>query len=144
MTEAEGMGKLTVEVVTPERRVLSVQADEAILPGELGLFGVRPRHIALVSNLDAGPLTLKDGGSVTHHLFIAGGFAQVAQDHVKVLADQAEPVASIDVEAARQRLKAAQERLKGMTTQDPGYEAQAREARREQARLTVAGRQAKA
>jgi F-type H+-transporting ATPase subunit epsilon len=86
------MSKLTVDVVTPERKVLSVQADEVVVPGVDGLFGVRPRHAALLANLGKGTLTLKAGGAVTHSYKVAGGFAQVANDVVRILADKAEPL----------------------------------------------------
>ena len=72
--------------------------------------------------LGRGTLTLKDGGKVQAY-FVAGGFAEVLNDKVMVLADLAEPVASIDAEAARKRLTAAQEKLRGITTLDPAYEA---------------------
>lgn len=136
------MAKLTVEVVTPEKRLLATQVDEAIVPGTVGLFGVLPGHTAFLSLLDAGPLTLKDGGTVTQY-FVAGGFAEVANDQVLILADQAEPVTNIDVEAASTRLRAAQEKLKGMTPKEGGRDALLMAVRRETARIAL-GRAGKA
>src|SRR6185437_10903270 len=81
------MAKVTVEVVTPEKRILSAQADEAIVPGAVGLFGVRPGHTPLLSVMSAGPLTLKNGGSASESYFVAGGFVEVSNDKVMVLAD---------------------------------------------------------
>ena len=60
------MAKLSVEIVTPEKRLLSTQADEAIVPGAKGLFGVRPGHTPFLSLMEPGTLTLKDGTTTKH------------------------------------------------------------------------------
>lgn len=130
------MAKITVEIVTPEKRVLQVQADEAIVPGGRGLFGVRPGHTPFLSVVEPGALTVKDGGSQTLW-FVAGGFVQVANDTVRVLADQAEPVTAIDVESARRKLEEAQARMKGMTAEDARYHVEAATVRRETARMAL-------
>ncbi|MBX5481129.1 MAG: F0F1 ATP synthase subunit epsilon [Myxococcaceae bacterium] len=133
------MAKITVEIVTPERRMLQVQADEAIVPGGEGLFGVRPGHTPFLSLVEPGPLTVREGGS-QQVWFVAGGFVQVANDTVRVLADQAEPAANIDVEAAKRRLEEAQARMKGMTAEDARYQVEAATVRRETARMAIAKR----
>jgi F-type H+-transporting ATPase subunit epsilon len=133
------MAKLTVEIVTPEKRILSVQADEAIVPGGSGLFGVRPGHTPFLSTMEPGPLTLKDG-STTQTFFVAGGFVEVGNDKIVVLADQAEQVSAIDVEASRRRLEEANERLKGMAAEDARFEVESAAVRRETARMALAAR----
>ncbi len=133
------MAKLTVEIVTPEKRILSVQADEAIVPGGQGLFGVRPGHTPFLSLMEPGPLTLMEGGA-SQVYFVAGGFVEVGDDKVMVLADQAEPATEIDVEAARKRMQEAQARLKGMTAEDVRFDLESSTVRRETARMAVAGR----
>lgn len=133
------MAKLTVEIVTPERRVLSVQADEVIVPGHRGLFGVRPGHTPFLSLMEPGTITLKDKGS-SQHFFLSGGFAQVSGDKVVVLADSAEPLAAIDLASAQSRLEAAQARLKGMTAEDARFEVESATVKREAARITAARR----
>ncbi|HVE86181.1 MAG TPA: F0F1 ATP synthase subunit epsilon [Myxococcales bacterium] len=133
------MAKLKVEIVTPEKRVLSVQADEAIVPGARGLFGVRPGHTPFLSLMEPGWMTLKDGAT-TQRFYVAGGFVEVASDQVRVLADQAETEAEVDVEAARRRLSEAQDKLKGMSPDDARFEVEAATVRRETARITGFGR----
>lgn len=133
------MAKLKVEIVTPEKRVLSVQADEAIIPGARGLFGVRPGHTPFLSLMEPGWMTLRDG-STTQRFYLAGGFVEVADDEVRVLADQAETEAEVDVEAARKRLEQAQSNLKGMSPDDARFEVEAATVRRETARITGLGR----
>jgi F-type H+-transporting ATPase subunit epsilon len=131
------VARLTVEIVTPEKRILSVQADEAIVPGGLGLFGVRPGHTPFLSLMEPGVLTVVEGGRRESY-FVAGGFAEVSSDKVLVLADAAEPVSSIDVEAARRRMQEAQERLKGLSADDQRFSAEQAAVRREAARMTAA------
>lgn len=131
------MARLTVEIVTPEKRILSVQADEAMVPGGHGLFGVRPGHTPFLSLMEPGVLTVVEGGRRENY-FVAGGFAEVSGDKVLVLADAAEPVASIDVEAARRRMQEAQERLKGLSADDQRFDAEQAAVRREAARMNAA------
>jgi F-type H+-transporting ATPase subunit epsilon len=132
------MAKLTVEIVTPEKRLLSVQADEAVVPGHTGLFGVRPGHTPFLSLMEPGWLTLKDGAS-QQRFYVAGGFVEVGDDKVMVLADQAEAEADVDVEAARRRLSDAQEKLRGMSPDDARFEVEMAVVRRETARIAAAG-----
>lgn len=134
------MAKLTVEIVTPEKRVLSVQADEAIVPGARGLFGVRPGHTPFLSLIEPGLLTLSGEGAPREAYFVAGGFVEVSNDKVLVLADVVEPVASIDVDAARRRLAEAQERLRGMSSDDARFTVEQAIVRRETARVNAVAR----
>lgn len=133
------MAKLSVEIVTPERRLLSVQADEVVAPGAQGLFGVRPGHTPFLTLMEPGPLTLREAAA-TQTYFVAGGFVEVANDRVVVLADQAELSTEIDVSAAKARLEQAQERLRGLPVEDARFEIETATVKREAARMTVGGR----
>jgi F-type H+-transporting ATPase subunit epsilon len=130
---------LTLEIVTPERRILEVRADEVRAPGVQGGFGIRERHAPFMTALEAGRLTYVAGGQ-EHHYAIGGGFLQVLDDKVIVLADSAEARDDIDVEAAKKALAESSERLRTMTEQDEDYAVEAAKVRRETARITVAGR----
>jgi F-type H+-transporting ATPase subunit epsilon len=130
------MAKLTVEIVTPEKRILSVQADEAIVPGGEGLFGVLPGHTPFLSLVEPGTLTLKEAGREDRY-FVAGGFVEVSNDKVLVLADGAEHVNGIDVAGARKRLAEAQARLKDLNTTDARYSMEQATVRREAARISA-------
>jgi F-type H+-transporting ATPase subunit epsilon len=132
-------GKLQVEIVTPEKRMLSVQADEAIVPGGDGLFGVRPGHAPFLSLVEPGPMTVRDGAS-QQVWFVAGGFAEVLNDSVRVLADQAEPAGEIDVESARRRMEEAQARMKGLSAEDARYQMEAAVVKREASRMQLGRR----
>ncbi|MFL5318338.1 MAG: F0F1 ATP synthase subunit epsilon [Myxococcaceae bacterium] len=133
------MARVNVEIVTPEKRVAQTQVDEAIIPGGNGLFGVRPGHTPFLSVMEPGPLTLKDGAK-TETWFVAGGFVQVSNDRVLVLADHAEPASGIDVDAARKRMDAALARMKGMSAADPQFDLEQAIVKSETARIAVAAR----
>lgn len=104
------MAKLAVEVVTAERKVASEQdVDMVVAPGSEGDLGILPRHAPLLATLRPGTLRIKRGSS-EEHLAVSGGFIQVNQDRVLILADAAERAEEIDIEraeAARRRAEAA-------------------------------------
>jgi F-type H+-transporting ATPase subunit epsilon len=133
------MAELTLEVVTPEKRILSETAEEVIVPGFHGLFGVRPGHAALLSLMEPGVLTFRRGGAA-QNFFVAGGFVWVADNKVLVLADQAEEVSEIDVAAAQKRREQAEQRLKGMSADDAQFERESATVRTEVARMAAATR----
>jgi F-type H+-transporting ATPase subunit epsilon len=130
---------LTLDIVTPERRVLSVSADEVRAPGVLGGFGIRQDHEPFMSALEPGRLTYVEGGR-EHHYAVGGGFLQVADNRVIVLADTAESAQDIDVERAKRTFQDAQDRLLKMTEQDERFAAESARVRRATARIAVAGR----
>ena len=131
------MAKIKVEIVTPERRLASMQADEVIAPGASGLFGVRPGHAPFLSVLQPGPLTVKEGGTTTVY-FVAGGFVEAGPEIVRVLADTAETKAEIDVAAAQKRLSEAEAAVKAIEAVDPRLEVQQQIVATEKKRLEVA------
>lgn len=97
----------TLEVVTPERRMLQESAREAQLPGLDGYLGILPGHAPLITELGVGILSYRDGGQ-TSYLTIIQGFAEVLPDRVIVLAEVSERAEEIDVERAREAQNRAQ------------------------------------
>lgn len=102
--------KLTLEIVTPDRSVVTEQVDEVELPGSEGYFGVLPGHTPLLAALQVGELWYRVGQE-KHFLVIAFGFAEVLPERVTVLAQVAERAQDIDMERAERAMKRAQERL---------------------------------
>ena len=102
--------KLTLEIVTPERSLVSEDVDEVQLPGSEGYFGVLPGHTPLLATLSVGEMWYRTGQE-RHHLAIAFGFAEVLPDRVTVLAQIAERPEDIDVPRAEAARKRAEERL---------------------------------
>ena len=103
---------LFLEVVTPDRRIVSEMVDEMVLPGSEGYLGVRPGHAPLLSALGIGELMYRRG-SVRRYLVLAWGFAEVLPDRVSVLAEIAERSEEIDRERATRARERALGRLKG-------------------------------
>jgi F-type H+-transporting ATPase subunit epsilon len=130
---------LTLDIVTPERRVLSVTADEVRAPGTQGGFGIRLDHEPFMTGLEPGQLTYVEAGR-EHHYAVGGGFLQVADNRVIVLADTAEAAGEIDVERARRAFQDAQDRLLKTTEQDESHAIESARVRRAAARLSVAGK----
>jgi F-type H+-transporting ATPase subunit epsilon len=135
------MAKLSVEIVTAERQVLAEQdVDMVVAPGTEGDMGILPRHAALLTTLRPGVLRLKKGAD-EQVMAVSGGFLQIANNRVLVLADTAERDDEIDeqrAEASRQAaLKALEDARRGQGLQNES----ARIAlRRSLARLQVAQR----
>ena len=111
---------LTVEIVTVERKLLEETGiDEVIAPGVEGQLAVLPRHAAFMTMLAPGELILKKGGEELPFA-VTGGFFEVLNDRVVVLADAAERAEEIDVEraeAARQRAQVALQRKESLEEQ---------------------------
>jgi F-type H+-transporting ATPase subunit epsilon len=77
-----------IEVVTPERQVVKQNAESAQIPGKDGYLGVLPDHAALLSELGEGELSYTLAGK-TEKLQVSGGFVEIRNNHVRVLADTA-------------------------------------------------------
>lgn len=109
--------RLLLELVTPERRVLSEEVVEVRIPGILGELGVLPGHTPLLTALGTGPLAYTQAG-VEHRLAVQGGFAEVLPDRVTVLARVAELPGEIDLDGARRQLAEAELRLPKAAAED--------------------------
>ena len=105
---------LQLDVITPERRLLSEQVDAATVPGLGGELGILPGHTPLISQLQTGVLSYTRGGE-TRRLLVSGGFVEVNEDRVSVLADMAEFPEEVDAARARQERDDAERRLAAFT-----------------------------
>jgi F-type H+-transporting ATPase subunit epsilon len=76
-----------IEIATPEKLVLRQTAEWAEIPGKDGYFGVLAGHAALLSELGMGTLTITSG-SKTDRFNLTGGYCEVRDNHVRVLADK--------------------------------------------------------
>lgn len=127
-----------LEVATPERLFVDEQVSEAQLPGKDGYMGILPGHAPLLSVLGAGVLTY-NAGAGEQVLAIDGGFVEVLEDHVRVLAEHAEFGRDIQADSARRQLQEANEALRQVhETRDS--EAALRAINKAQARLDAAER----
>jgi F-type H+-transporting ATPase subunit epsilon len=104
--------KLRVEIVTGERVVFEERdVDMVIAPGADGSLGILPRHAALFSLLAAGEMVVRKGTD-EQHLAVFGGFLEVVNDRVLILADTAERVEEIDEERAERARARAEQALR--------------------------------
>ncbi len=92
--------QLQLEVVTPERRVLAESVNSVTVPGRGGELGILPGHAPLISELQTGVLSYNEDGT-TFQLHVSGGFIEVNDDRVAVLAEIAERPEEIDAARAR-------------------------------------------
>jgi F-type H+-transporting ATPase subunit epsilon len=99
---------LDLEIVSPERLLLSRPVDMVVIPAAEGEMGVLPLHAPMIVLLQGGVIRLYDKNQVTEQLFVSGGFAEVTQTRVTVLADEATPITQVSRAAAEQRLTAAE------------------------------------
>jgi F-type H+-transporting ATPase subunit epsilon len=98
-------GKITFELVSPERLLLSQPVDMVVVPGSEGLFGVLIGHAPLIATMKPGVIDVWDGGKITERIFVAGGFAEVTPERCVVLAETAKPVAELDRAAVIERIE---------------------------------------
>jgi F-type H+-transporting ATPase subunit epsilon len=104
-------GPIRLEIVTPEKIIVSEEAQIVMAPGVLGEFGVLIGHTPFLTALKAGAVRYTDAQGSEHLVFVSGGFAEALPDRVTVLAESAERRRDIDIERARAALERAQKRL---------------------------------
>ncbi len=104
-----------LEIVTPVRKVYTEDVRMVVLPGSEGEFGVLPDHAALVSALKIGVIRVHHEGKVTK-IAVSGGFVEVRDSKVTVLANSAERQDQIDVDRATAAKERAEQRLAAQGT----------------------------
>ncbi len=129
---------IRLELVTPERLLLSEEVDEVVLPGYEGEFGVLPGHTQYLAILNIGMLWYRKGSAMTR-IALGGGFAEVNHDRVVVMADTAERADEIDVERAQRARDRAEARLKELSMDDETYAKAYAELQRALVRMAAGG-----
>src|SRR5690242_19619574 len=130
-----------LRIVTPERQLLDEDVEEVTAPGAAGEFGVLPDHITFLTVLAPGRLIYNSGGK-RHVLAIFGGYAEVADNVMTVLADGAEPVEEIDAQRAERELRDAEAKLAGIELTAPDAAPLRRIVEESTARLAAASERA--
>ena len=105
------MSALRLDIVTPDKTIVSTPVVIAVCPGAEGEFGVLKDHISLLSALKIGALRYRTESGEETHVFVSGGFADVNNNVITVLAESAELAKDIDVARAEAAKKRAEERL---------------------------------
>ncbi len=102
---------IKLEIVTPDKSVVSEDAQIVVAPGMLGDFGVLIGHTPFMTTLRIGAVKYKDADGAERAVFVSGGFAEALPDKVTILAESAERRRDIVVERARSALERARKRL---------------------------------
>jgi F-type H+-transporting ATPase subunit epsilon len=100
---------INLEIVSPEKLLLSRDVDMVVIPAAEGDMGVLEGHAPMTVALRGGVVSLYEGDRVVESLFVAGGFAEVTPERCTVLAGEAMPVDEIDRNEAEKRLRDAED-----------------------------------
>jgi F-type H+-transporting ATPase subunit epsilon len=103
--------KIKFELVSPAKLLMSAAVDMVVVPGTEGDFGALALHAPMIATVRPGVIDVHDGGKVSSQIFVAGGFAEVNEERVTVLAEEAMPVADVTKTLAEGRIKAAKQAL---------------------------------
>ncbi len=134
--------KITLRLVTPTRMLLDEEVDEVAGPGALGEFGVLPNHISFLTLLEIGEMSYRQGAN-RYYLALSGGYAEVLDNVMTVLANAAEYADEIDVERAQKARENAQRTIEELNREDREFLATEAALRRALVRLQVASKEAR-
>ncbi|MCZ6867819.1 MAG: F0F1 ATP synthase subunit epsilon [Dehalococcoidia bacterium] len=132
------MATMQLDIITAEKVAYSGEVEALLAPGIEGELGILPHHAPLMTMLQPGELMVRKDGQETF-LAVTGGFLEVMENRVSILADAAERSEDIDEERAQAAVKSAQERI-AMRSADLDLEQAMAQLRRATVRLTVARR----
>jgi F-type H+-transporting ATPase subunit epsilon len=129
---------LTLHLITPTRQLVEAEVEQVIAPGAAGQFGVLPEHVTFLGELDLGLLTYVEHGT-TKRVVVHGGYAEVVDNVVTILADEAELPEEIDATTVREELADVERQLATIVGEPAEVDALLRERRRAHVRLAAAG-----
>jgi F-type H+-transporting ATPase subunit epsilon len=104
------MGTLHLEVVTPDKVLVSQDVETVVAPGLMGEFGVLEGHVPFLTGIVPGEVRYTASGK-TERFAVSGGFAEVSNNKVSVLVNAAEKATEIDLQRARAAMERARDRL---------------------------------
>jgi F-type H+-transporting ATPase subunit epsilon len=133
------MAGFALEIVTPEKTVYSGQIVSLQAPGSEGSFGIMAGHMPLLTSLQIGALRFAEEGGNEAWMAVSGGFAEVGQERVTILAETAERADEIDVVRAESSRQRAEERLATREQEDVDVERAQMAISRALNRLKVGG-----
>jgi F-type H+-transporting ATPase subunit epsilon len=117
--------KVSFDLVSPDRLLLSEDCEMVVVPGAEGDFGVLAGHAPMISAVRPGVIEVHENGSVERRLFISGGLAEVTGERLTVLAEDAVPVEDLDAADLDQRIQDANEDLEDAETDEARHKAEA-------------------
>ena len=135
------MDKLQLEIVTPDRLLLKESVDEVQVPAKGGYLGVLPGHAPLITELQIGEISYRQGKAI-RFLAVAWGYCEVLPEQVTVLAEKAEKAEEIDLKRAQSAKERAEKRLSDMQNPDIDFDRAAVSLQRAVTRIQVSGKRA--
>jgi len=115
--------KIAIDLVAPDRLLVSAEAEMVVVPGTEGDFGAMAGHQPLISALRPGVVAVHDGPAAPDRYFVRGGFVEVTHERCTILAEEAIPVASLDRAVLEQRIRDAEEDLADAAGDDARHRA---------------------
>ncbi|MCL2427826.1 MAG: ATP synthase F1 subunit epsilon [Alphaproteobacteria bacterium] len=110
---------VALEIVSPEKLLLSRPVEMVVIPAAEGEIGVLPGHAPMILMLRGGTIRIYENNQVSARLFVGGGFAEITPERCTVLANEAIPVNEVSRAEAEQRLSAAQSDYDAADKQNP-------------------------
>ena len=99
---------IALEIVSPEKLLISKPVDMVVIPAAEGDLGVLPQHAPMIVMLRGGTIAIHQAGQITDRLYVAGGFAEITPERCTVLANEAIPVAELSRQEGERRLAEAE------------------------------------
>ena len=128
-----------LKLLTPQREVFDEPVAQVTAQGALGQFGVLPDHVAFLTSLDPGPLTIRTPVGNEQTLAVKSGYAEVRDNVMTVLADDALPIDRIDAATARADLEQCEAALAAAPFGHPEHERLRQEVLWAEVRIELAG-----
>lgn len=135
-------GKVRLRLVTPSRLLLDRDVDEVTVPGALGELGILPNHISFLTSLEIGEMSYKEGTGIVH-LALSGGYAEVLDNVMTVLASAAEFSDEIDVGRAQSARQRAEKKMEDLNRDDKEFIATESSLHRALVRIQVTASEAR-
>ena len=110
---------IVLEIISPEKLLLTRDVDMVVIPGTEGDIGVLPGHSKLITGLRGGLVDIYEKGKISDRFFVSGGFAEVTESRCAVLADAIIPQAELDEDAAKAAVAEAQAEYAAVDLADP-------------------------
>jgi F-type H+-transporting ATPase subunit epsilon len=134
--------RVRLKLVTPSRLLLDQEVDDVTVPGATGELGILPDHITFLTSLEVGEMSFKNG-SERVKLALSGGYAEVLDNVLTVLANAAEYANEIDVERAKNAQLKAEKKMEDLDREDKEFTATEAALHRALVRIQVASREAR-
>ena len=127
---------LLLEIITPEKVVLKDEVDEVIVPTITGELAILPNHAQILTKINPGELVIRKNNK-DQSFAILGGFLEVVNNHISILADYAIRAEDIEIAKVQEAQERAKQKMKQKETEQDFRVAEA-ELRKSLLQLKVA------